>query len=75
MIVDYSTQPTPQQMVIAAPNMWAYPPVLYVAPTIATGISSVAITGARTDAAVTGSKPGVALTASRPEVSVTGDGG
>ncbi len=75
MIIDYATQPTPQQMVIAAPNVWAYPPVLYVAPTIATGIISVAITGARADAAVTGSKPGVAITGSRIDVSITGDGG
>ncbi len=75
MIVDYSTQPTPQQMVIAAPNMWAYPPVLFVEPTIASGIISVAITGARADAALTGSKPGVAITGGRIEVSITGDGG
>ncbi len=75
MIVDYSTQPTPQQMVIAAPNVWAYPPVLFVAPTRATGIISVAITGARADAAVTGSKPIAAITGSRIDVSVTGDGG
>ncbi len=75
MIVDYSTQPTPQQMVIEAPNVWAYPPVLFVAPTRATGIISVAITGARADAAVTGSKPIAAITGSRIDVSVTGDGG
>lgn len=75
MIVDYSTQPTPQQMVIAAPNVWAYPPALFVAPTRASGIISVAITGARADAAVTVSKPSVAMTGSRPEVSITGDGG
>ncbi len=75
MIVDYSTQPTPQQMVIVAPNVWAYPPVLFVEPTLATGIISVAITGARVGTAASASAPIAAMTGSRPEVSITGDGG
>ncbi len=75
MIVNYATQPTPQQMVIVAPNVWAYPPALFVEPTLATGIISVAITGASPGAALTASKPIAAMTGSRPEVSVTGDGG
>ncbi len=42
---------------------------------VASGLISIAITGARPSAAVTGSKPNVAITGSRIGVSVTGDGG